>query len=120
MITCATRAGSRVNFCSRAAAGSVGAWRRANMRGWYWNGSPASGWVAAIMLATVAAQAEQRNFTEPDGRYQGSAVTRGGSTSFTDQRGNFAGSAITRDGKTDFYDRNGRYQGTTTTRPPKH
>jgi hypothetical protein len=73
---------------------------------------------AAIIMLAVPALAQQSTFTDSTGRYSGSAVTRGNSTSFTDQRGNFAGSAITRDGKTDYYDARGRYQGTTT-KPPK-
>jgi hypothetical protein len=70
--------------------------------------------IAAIVMLAAPAEAQQSTFTDANGRYSGSATTRGNSTSFTDQRGNFAGSAITRDGKVDHYDRNGRYQGTST------
>jgi hypothetical protein len=71
--------------------------------------------IAAIIALTVPAHAQQSStFTDSNGRYSGSAVTRGNATSFTNSSGQFSGSAITHGNRTDFYDARGRYQGTTT------
>jgi hypothetical protein len=70
--------------------------------------------LAAIML-TAPAQAQQRNFTGPNGNYRGSAFTHGNSITFTDERGRFSGSTITHGNTTSIYDAAGRYQGSVTT-----
>jgi len=56
--------------------------------------------------------AQQRTFTDRNGRYQGSASQHGNATTFTDPRGHFSGSSITdRDGTTRYFDERGRYVG---------
>jgi hypothetical protein len=66
-----------------------------------------------VLVATIA-RAEQRNFTGPNGQYQGSAFDYGRSMTFTDRNGQFSGSAIQSGNATNFYDRNGRYRGSVT------
>ena len=75
--------------------------------------------LAALALAALPAHAEQRNFTGPNGSYQGNAYDYGRSTTFTDRNGQFSGSAIQSGNTTNFYDRNGRFQGSVT-RPPEN
>jgi len=45
---------------------------------------------AAIIALAAPAAAQQTTFTDSSGRYSGSAVRNGNSSSFTDQRGSFA------------------------------
>jgi hypothetical protein len=61
--------------------------------------------LAALALAALPAHAEQRNFTGPNGPYQGNAYDYGRSTTFTDRNGQFSGSAIQSGNTTNFYDR---------------
>jgi hypothetical protein len=68
------------------------------------------------MIATVAL-AQQENFRDANGRYSGSAITHGNSTSFYDRNGNFSGSSIRNGNETNLYGTHGTYQGSVTTAP---
>ena len=63
----------------------------------------------AMALVAFAANAQQSNFTGPNGQYQGSTYNYGRSTTFTDRNGQFSGSSIQNGNTTNFYDRNGHF-----------
>ena len=69
----------------------------------------------AILAATPYAIAQQRSFYDASGRFAGSSVERGNSTSVYDRSGRFDGS-ITRNsnGTRSFYDAHGRFTGSST------
>ena len=67
--------------------------------------------VLTLMLLATTAYAQQSNFTDRNGRYQGSTFQNGNSTTFTDRDGKFSGTAIQNGNSTTYYDRNGRFQG---------
>jgi hypothetical protein len=76
--------------------------------------------IAVVMwLASALAEpAASRSFSDRNGSFAGSSVTRGNATSFYDRNGSFAGSAIKNsDGTTSLYDRRGRFTGSMT--PPR-
>src|SRR5262249_31673584 len=71
--------------------------------------------IALLLLLGVAfASAEESNFYDRNGSYEGSVITHGNSTAFTDQHGHFAGSSITHGNSTSFYDRSGHFTGSVT------
>jgi hypothetical protein len=76
---------------------------------------------AAALVAFQAHAQQQRSFTDHNGRFDGSAVTRGNSTTFTDRNGRFDGTTIRNsNGTTSTYDARGHFVGSSTnTSQPK-
>jgi len=72
----------------------------------------------ALVLAASVAQAQnmqsQTTFRDRDGRFDGTAITHGNTTSVYDRNGWFVGTTITHGSQTSVYDKGGHFQGTAT------
>jgi len=71
----------------------------------------------ALVLAASSAWAQQQSqmtFRDKDGRFDGTAITHGNTTSVYDRNGWFVGSTVTHGSQTTVLDKAGRYQGTVT------
>jgi len=72
-------------------------------------------WLVYALSGPAGAE-PSRNFYDGQGRFAGSSLTRGNSTTFYDAGGRFSGSALERGKTRTFYDRQGRYSGSSINR----